>query len=175
MNWMNNVGIGREGPAFGHRRWEDWKFPRDVVLFWLLSSAGAVVELLHHNGMRATPRLIASWRSQTHTHIGQRKAIDHRNDRCLGPIHSDANVSKWMAQRWKMLSHTLSTKTSLADILVHRLKFLTIFFIFCQLSTLLQLNQFELSASDWNLPGAVLCPTHLSAVLTFSIVPGWAR
>jgi hypothetical protein len=58
-----------------------------------------------------------------------------------------------------MLSHTLSTKTSLADILVHRLKFLTIFFIFCQLSTLLQLNQFELSASDWNLPGAVLCPT----------------
>ena len=125
-------------------------------LFGLLSSAGAVVELLHHNGMRATPRLIASWRSQTHTHTGQRKAIDHRNDRCLGPIHSDANVSKWMAQRWKMLSHTRSTETSLADILVHRLEFLT---FFCQLSALFQLNQFESGASDWNLPGAVLCPT----------------
>ena len=55
-----------------------------------------------------------------------------------------------------MLSHTRSTETSLADILVHRLEFLT---FFCQLSALFQLNQFESGASDWNLPGAVLCST----------------
>ena len=37
---MNKVGIGREGPSFGHRRWEDWKFPRHVLFVWAFVKCG---------------------------------------------------------------------------------------------------------------------------------------